>query len=969
MRTEPILKDSPSQLGPSELQVLNASLDAFGLEMRGYLSAKSLPLEKLPLLTKDIKALVDLILAPGEYTVDEIKSFCPGKKMGSMAVLALEAVMYFSLCIYQLGPQGTAQGAQTAQVSEDSETSVQGLILSNKALIGEVIVDRYYERGTEKTKSFYPCGQLRIALPLEFHLTAITFFKLLCPLLKSPEKKAIIVTKIITLIHVADYYVKQVRVKSTQPRIAVVGGPANSLSIIFSAGPLLESDVVLNRESADGRRLPINENHLENARSIYYEHEHAVRLQHTKQDEGNGLLALAQKLQALSPSFDSLCALIRVSNYNVSMCISTFSQFITNCFINRCNAAADKFYAQMIEKIQQQNAEIRGGLRLRTGRFDPSALFSHQSLAISTSSILIWDSYHSETGSETLFGYQPFLYLMEEYAANRPDMLSIFLMALIDLVCNQPHSSYSVSIALRKTSIKVKQAALPLIHARLDTIRGDAQLSYSYFSIVVLCMTYLYLIHMRLPTGMADHALIKSTVKLSMASSILHNADLLYPTLLCLDTYPDAAAALIDMIQEDIQQLYKEHQLDARSGPACSNVLTLSLDEQSTAISALCCINYHISCIEKLLLSALLFSIDVAFAYEASSLFTYTSCVLNTILALHSLTQTQSDDELLQRVTDHTAIFNIKISAAQCVTDQKKLLALQKKLMYSTFQTLEAILHKHTDSPSADTLQAYTDMIRFLGSFQIQGTVFENRAPFTDHLVLYLAIKFPTHVELLELLCKQSSITAILLWPRLSPQMRETFCRSTTLLPIFVRAAINLPEYINQMKKAGEKEIASIEEKISSLSEVERTGRSPEHGLFSILTIEQCKERLLKLRQKRAQLEKSHKQTFAAPESMQVELFSERSSRDFSAAYGFGQTGPAFLEYTRLTELSVEAALTSLLKHPKYRSNSLYMEAVTTLLTDRELLRLVRAKAAIADINTSDPDGSAIKKILEDILN
>lgn len=62
------------------------------------------------------------------------------------------------------------------------------------------------------------------------------------PLLKSLEKRAIIVTKLITLIHMADFYVKQVRVKSMQPRIVVVGGSANSLSIIFSAGPLLESD-------------------------------------------------------------------------------------------------------------------------------------------------------------------------------------------------------------------------------------------------------------------------------------------------------------------------------------------------------------------------------------------------------------------------------------------------------------------------------------------------------------------------------------------------------------------------------------------------------------------------------------------------------------------------------------------------------------------------------------------------------
>lgn len=75
MRTEPILKDSPSLLGPSELQELTASLEAFGTEMRGYLSAKSLSVEKLPLLTKDIKALVELILVPKEYTVDEVASF------------------------------------------------------------------------------------------------------------------------------------------------------------------------------------------------------------------------------------------------------------------------------------------------------------------------------------------------------------------------------------------------------------------------------------------------------------------------------------------------------------------------------------------------------------------------------------------------------------------------------------------------------------------------------------------------------------------------------------------------------------------------------------------------------------------------------------------------------------------------------------------------------------------------------
>lgn len=966
MTVELILKDFPSQLKPSELQALKASLEEFSLEMRGHLSTKSLSLEKLPLLTKDIKVLVDLILAPGEYTVDEIKALSPDKKMGSIAVLALEAVMYFSLCIYQLGPQGTSQPAQTP---EDNEPSIQELILSNKALIGEVIVDRYYERGTEKTKSFYPCGQLKVTLPLEFHLTAITFFKLLCPLLKSPEKKAIIVTKLITLIHMADFYVKQVRVKSMQPRIAVVGGPANSLSIIFNAGPLLESDVVLNRDGVDSRRLPINENHLENARSIYYEHEHAVRLQHTKQDEGKGLLALAQKLQALSPSFDSLCALVRVSNYSVSMCISTLNQFVTNCFINQCNAAADKFYAQILEKIQQQNAEIRGGLRLRTGRFDPGALFSHQSLAASTSSILIWDSYHSETGSETLFGYQPFLYLMEEYAANKPEMLSAYLVALIDSVCSHPHSAYSISIALRKASVKIKQSVLSLIRAKLDAIHEHTQSSCTYFSVTVLCMTYLYLMHMNLPTGIADHALIKNTIKLSMANSLLYNNDLLYSILICLDSHPDATTTLVNMIQEDAQQLYNRHQLEARTGQNCSNILTLTLDEQSTAMSALYCITYHIPYVEKLILSALLFPLDTAFAYEAGSLLTYLSCTLNTMLSLYSLTETQSDDELLQKVTDHTAIFNIKITAAQCITDQRKLLALQKKLLYSTLQALESLIQKHTDSPNTNTLQAYTDTIEFLGSFQIQGTAFESRVPFTDHLILYLTIKYPTHVELLELLCKQSSITAILLWPRLSPQMRDTFCKSTVLLPIFMRAVTNLPEYINQMKKAGEREIASIEEKITSLSEVERTGRTPEHGLFSILTIEQCKEKLLKLRQKRAQMEKLHKQTFAAPESMQVELFSERSSRDFNATYGFGQTNPTFLEYTRLTELSVEAALTSLLKHPKYRSNSRYMDAVTTLLADRELLRLVRAKAAIADINTSDPDGSALKKTLEGILN
>lgn len=962
MRTEPILKDSPLLLGPSELQELTASLEAFGTEMRGYLSAKSLSVEKLPLLTKDIKALVELILVPKEYTVDEVASFPPNKKMGTMAVLALEAVMYFSLCIYQLGPQGAAQA------SEDGDTSVQELTLSNKALVGEAIIDRYYERGTDKTKSFYPCGQLKITLPLEFHLTAITFFKLLCPLLKSLEKRAIIVTKLITLIHMADFYVKQVRVKSMQPRIVVVGGSANSLSIIFSAGPLLESDFLFSRDGGDSRRLPINETHLENAKSIYYEHEHAVRLQHTKQDEGKGILALAQKLQALSPSFDSLCTLVRVSNYNVGLCVSTLGQFVTNCFISQCNAAVDRFHAQMVEKIQQQNAEARGGPRLRSGRFDPSTLFSQQSLAISTSNILVWDLHRSDTNSESLFGYQPFLYLMEEYAANKSDMLSAYLIALIDLACNQPHTAFPISVALRKASMKVKQAVPPLLQAKLDTLHGDPQLSYCYFSLVVLALVYLYLIHTNLPTGLADYSLLKGVTKFSLAHSVLHNADVLYPTLLLLDSHPDAAGTLSDMLQEDLQQLCQQHQLDVRNGQSCASVLALTLNEQTAALSALYLISYHVPIVEKLLLSALLFPIDSIFAHESASILVYTSCILNTLLALYSLTQAPSDDDLLQRVTDHTTVFNIKISAAQCIADQKKIVALQKKFLCSTFQMLEAILQKHTDSPSADTLRTYTDVVDFLGSFQIQGTSFENRVPFTDHLILYLTMKFPTYVELLELLCRQSSITAILLWPRLSPPMRDTFCRSATLLPIFMRAVCNLPEYIKQMKQAGEKEIVSIEEKISSLSEVEKTGRTPEHGMFSILTTEQCRERLLKLRQKRVQLEKSHKQTFTAPETMQAELFSERNSRDFSAAYGLGQLGPAFLEYAHSTELSVEAALTSLLKYPKYRSNSLYMEVVTQLLIDRDLLRLVRAKAAIADINTSDPDGHALKKSLEAIL-
>ena len=963
MKTELILRDSPSLLGPSELQTLKTSLEEFCMEMRGYLSAKSLSLDKLPLLTKDVKALVDLILAPREYTVDEITSFSPNKQVGMVAVLALEAVMYFSLCIYQLGPQGMVQ------TSEDGDTSMQELILSNKALVGEIIIDRYYERGTEKTKSFYPCGQLKITLPLEFHLTAITFFKLLCPLLKSPEKKAIIITKLITLIHMADYYVKQVRVKSMQPRIAVVGGPANSLSIIFSAGSLLESDTIFNRDGTDGRKLPINDNHLENARSIYYEHEHAIRLQHTKQDEGKGLLALAQKLQVLSPSFDSLCALVRVSDYNVTLCISTFNRFVTNCLISQCHAAADKFSAQMIERIQQQNAEIRGGLRLRTGRFDPSTLFSHQSSAISTSSILIWDSYHSEAGSEASFGYQPFLYLMEECAINRLDMLPTYLAALIDLACDQPHSVFALSIALRKASVKVKQTAPSLIQAKMETLRGDTQLSYSYFSLMMLGLVYFYLMHMNLPTGLADYALIKRITKLSMAHSVLHNTDLFYPTLLCLDSQPESAAALLGILQEDIQELCQRHQLDHRSASNYTDIQAMTLDEQSTMLSALYFVTYHAPPVEKLLLSALLFPIDAVFVYESSTLLTYISCTLNILLALHSLTQAPSDEDLLQRVTDHTTIFNIKTSASQCITDQRKLLVLQKKFLYSTFQALEAILQKHTEAPNSATLQKYNDLIEFLGSFQIHGTAFESRAPFTDHLTLYLAIRFPTHVELLELLCRQSSTTAILLWLRLTPQMRDTFCRSSTLLTIFMRAVFSLPDYINQMKKTGEKEIASVEEKISSLSEVERTGRTPERGIFSILTIEQCKEKLLKLRQKRVQLEKAHKQAFATPETMQMELFSERSSRDFSATYGLNQTGSTFLEYTRLTELSVEAALIGLLKHPKYRTNKLYMEVVTTLLLDRDLLRLVRAKAAIADINTSDPDGNALKKALEELLN
>lgn len=170
-------------------------------------------------------------------------------------------------------------------------------------------------------------------------------------------------------------YVKQVRVKSMQPRIVVVGGSANSLSIIFSAGPLLESDFLFSRDGSDSRRLPINETHLENAKSIYYEHEHAVRLQHTKQDEGKGILALAQKLQALSPSFDSLCTLVRVSNYNVGLCVSTLGQFVTNCFISQCNAAVDRFHAQMVEKIQQQNAEARGGLAYARGDLIPVRSF------------------------------------------------------------------------------------------------------------------------------------------------------------------------------------------------------------------------------------------------------------------------------------------------------------------------------------------------------------------------------------------------------------------------------------------------------------------------------------------------------------------------------------------------------------------------------------------------------------------